>query len=59
VIVHLLSSGLIGIGYGLLFECESPDFAAGIAWGLLYGLGVVVCRKTNAFGVLYIRPGPH
>jgi uncharacterized membrane protein YagU involved in acid resistance len=38
VIVHLLSSGLIGISYGLLFERESPDFAAGIAWGLLYGL---------------------
>jgi uncharacterized membrane protein YagU involved in acid resistance len=38
VVVHLLSSGLIGISYGLLFERESPDFAAGIAWGLLYGL---------------------
>ncbi|MBV9489842.1 MAG: hypothetical protein JO069_08980 [Verrucomicrobia bacterium] len=38
VIVHLLSSGLIGVSYGLLFERESPDLAAGIAWGLLYGL---------------------
>ena len=38
VLIHLLSSGLIGISYGLLFERESPDFAAGIAWGLLYGL---------------------
>jgi hypothetical protein len=33
VIVHLLSSGLIGSTYGLLFERESPDFAGGIAWG--------------------------
>jgi hypothetical protein len=33
VIVHLFISGLIGISYGLLFEHESPDFAAGIAWG--------------------------
>ena len=32
----LFISGLIGISYGLLFEHESPDFAAGIAWGLLY-----------------------
>jgi uncharacterized membrane protein YagU involved in acid resistance len=38
VIVHLLIGGLIGISYGLLFERESPDVAAGIAWGLLYGL---------------------
>ena len=38
VIVHLFISGLIGISYGLLFEHESPDIAAGIAWGLLYGL---------------------
>jgi uncharacterized membrane protein YagU involved in acid resistance len=38
LVVHLLSSGLIGISYGLLFERESPDFAAGVAWGLLYGL---------------------
>jgi hypothetical protein len=35
VVVHLFTSGLIGISYGLLFEHESPDFAAGIAWGLL------------------------
>ena len=38
LLVHFLSSGLIGISYGLLFEHESPDFTAGIAWGLLYGL---------------------
>jgi uncharacterized membrane protein YagU involved in acid resistance len=38
VLIHLLSSALIGISYGLLFERESPDFAAGIGWGLLYGL---------------------
>src|SRR5246127_1704774 len=38
LLVHFLSSGLIGISYGLLFERESPDFTAGIAWGLLYGL---------------------
>jgi hypothetical protein len=37
-LVHFLSSGLIGISYGLLFERESPDFTAGIARGLLYGL---------------------
>jgi uncharacterized membrane protein YagU involved in acid resistance len=38
VIVHLFISALVGVSYGLLFEHESPDFAAGIAWGLLYGL---------------------
>jgi hypothetical protein len=31
-IVHLFISGLIGISYGLLFEHESPEIAAGIAW---------------------------
>jgi hypothetical protein len=34
VIVHLFISGRIGISYGLLFEHESPDFAAGLVWGL-------------------------
>jgi len=38
VIVHLLGSALIGVSYGVLFERESPDLAAGLAWGLLYGL---------------------
>ena len=38
VIVHLLISALIGVSYGLLFERESPDLPAGVAWGLLYGL---------------------
>jgi hypothetical protein len=38
LLVHFLSSGLIGISSGLLFERESPDLPAGIAWGLLYGL---------------------
>jgi hypothetical protein len=49
VIVHLLSSGLIGISYGLLFERESPDFAAGIAWGMLYGLVWWFAGRFNAF----------
>jgi uncharacterized membrane protein YagU involved in acid resistance len=38
VVVHLLISALIGVSYGVLFERESPDWPAGIAWGLVYGL---------------------
>src|ERR1700730_1896629 len=52
VIVHLLSSGLIGISYGLLFERESPDFAAGIAWGLLYGLVWWFAGRLTLFPIL-------
>ena len=36
--VHLAISAALGMGYGVLFERESPDRGAGVAWGLLYGL---------------------
>jgi hypothetical protein len=52
VIVHLFSSGLIGISYGLLFEHESPDFAAGIAWGLMYGLVWWFAGRLTLFPIL-------
>jgi ABC-type xylose transport system permease subunit len=52
VIVHLFISGLIGISYGLLFEHESPDFAAGIAWGLLYGLVRWFVGRLTLFPIL-------
>lgn len=52
VLVHLFSSGLIGISYGLLFERESPDFAAGIAWGLLYGLVWWFAGRLTLFPIL-------
>jgi hypothetical protein len=53
VLIHLLSSGLIGISYGLLFERESPDFAAGIAWGLLYGLVWWFVGSLTLFPILH------
>jgi len=37
-VVHMLISIVIGATFGLLFQYESPDFPAGIAWGLAYGL---------------------
>jgi hypothetical protein len=52
VVVHLFISGLIGISYGLLFEHESPDFAAGIAWGLLYGLVWWFAGRLTLFPIL-------
>jgi uncharacterized membrane protein YagU involved in acid resistance len=52
VIVHLFISALIGISYGLLFEHESPDFAAGIAWGLLYGLVWWFVGRLTLFPIL-------
>jgi uncharacterized membrane protein YagU involved in acid resistance len=52
LLVHLLSSGLIGVSYGLLFERESPDFAAGIAWGLLYGLVWWFAGRLTLFPIL-------
>ena len=36
--VHLIFSVFVGMSYGVLFERESPDFTAGVAWGLVYGL---------------------
>lgn len=44
--------GEIGISYGLLFEHESPDFAAGIAWGLLYGLVWWFAGRLTLFPIL-------
>jgi hypothetical protein len=52
VIVYLFISALIGISYGLLFEHESPDFAAGIAWGLLYGLVWWFVGRLTLFPIL-------
>ena len=52
VIVHLFMSALIGVSYGLLFEHESPDFAAGIAWGLLYGLVWWFVGRLTLFPIL-------
>jgi hypothetical protein len=37
-VVHLCISVLLGVSYGLLFQREAPNFASGIAWGLVYGL---------------------
>lgn len=36
--VHLGISMVLGMGYGVLFERESPDRSAALAWGLFYGL---------------------
>lgn len=36
--VHLAISVVIGAGYGVLFERESPDWGAAIGWGMLYGI---------------------
>jgi uncharacterized membrane protein YagU involved in acid resistance len=36
--VHLAISIVIGAGYGVLFERESPDWSAAIGWGMLYGI---------------------
>ena len=36
--IHLGVGVLLGMSYGWLFERESPDFLAGVGWGLLYGL---------------------
>jgi hypothetical protein len=51
-LIHFLSSGLIGVSYGLLFERESPDFAAGIAWDLLYGLVWSFAGRLTVFPIL-------
>ena len=36
--IHLVIGAIIGSSYGILFRNEAPSFAAGLAWGLLYGL---------------------
>lgn len=37
-LIHLLLSVPIGVGYGLLFQRESPTAGAAMLWGMLYGL---------------------
>jgi hypothetical protein len=36
--VHMGISAMVGMTYGVLFQREAPNFASGVAWGLLYGL---------------------
>jgi uncharacterized membrane protein YagU involved in acid resistance len=36
--VHMCISALVGMSYGVLFQREAPNFASGVAWGLLYGM---------------------
>lgn len=38
LLIHLLTSVLVGVTYGILFQREAPNLASGICWGLLYGL---------------------
>jgi uncharacterized membrane protein YagU involved in acid resistance len=37
-LVHMCISAMVGMSYGVLFQREAPNFASGVAWGLLYGL---------------------
>src|SRR5262249_48653103 len=37
-VVHLVISTVIGAGFGVLFERESPDWSAALGWGMLYGI---------------------
>jgi uncharacterized membrane protein YagU involved in acid resistance len=52
VIVHLFISALIGVSYGVLFERESPDLAAGMAWGMVYGLTWWFAGRLTLFPIL-------
>jgi hypothetical protein len=36
--VHLLTSALVGMTYGLLFRNESPNLGTGASWGWLFGM---------------------
>jgi uncharacterized membrane protein YagU involved in acid resistance len=36
--IHLIISVILGMGYGILFQREAPNFGSGVAWGLLYGV---------------------
>jgi uncharacterized membrane protein YagU involved in acid resistance len=38
--IHMTVSAVAGMGYGILFQREAPNFGSGVAWGLLYG---VIC----------------
>jgi hypothetical protein len=35
--VHLIVSAILGMGYGILFRREAPNFGSGVAWGLPLG----------------------
>ncbi len=37
-VIHMVIGTIIGVSYGVLFRYEAPTPAAGLAWGLLYGL---------------------
>jgi len=40
IFIHMIVSAVAGMGYGILFQREAPNFGSGVEWGLLYG---VIC----------------
>lgn len=54
-LVHLVISALIGMSYGVLFQRESPDASANIAWGLVYGLAWWFVGNLTLFPLLLGR----
>ena len=38
LLVHLLTSALVGMSYGLLFRNEAPNLGTGASWGWLFGM---------------------
>jgi len=51
LLIHLVVSAAAGIGYGLLFRREAPNFGSGVAWGLLFG---VICWFVGPMTLLPI-----
>lgn len=54
--VHLVISALIGMSYSFLFRREAFNAAAGIAWGLVYGLVWWFLGPLTLFPILLGKP---
>jgi len=57
-VVHMAISSTIGMTYGRLFRYESPSFAAGVAWGSVYGLVWWFVGPLTLLPTLLGRPLP-
>jgi uncharacterized membrane protein YagU involved in acid resistance len=56
LLVHLVISVLIGIGYGLLLQKQAQSYGAGLAWGMLYGFFWWVWGALTLFPLLLRQP---
>jgi hypothetical protein len=55
-VAYMTMGAAIGASFGLLFRYESPNLAAGVAWGMVYGLIWWFVGTLTLYPILLGRP---